>query len=243
MASELGTVASGAMSGAITGTSINAGWGTAIGAVAGALVGLWGVHDTEQARRIAKRNVRPNFDQTSQYEDMLQFYEKQAMYGLDPNDIALQTDLAGRGLSSSLATGLQAGGSPNTTSELYGNYSDAIARLSASDSEMRWNKVNATAAAMKQLLDAKTTAFLYNEDAKFKDTAQYAAALGTAGEQEKQAGLDTFMASLIKGLQTNYGKDNGKTPPATTTPGTPFVPKPTDDMNKLRPDNMKNIGL
>ena len=169
-----------------------------------------GIFDTKAGKKMARGNIRPFLDQSGQYEDLLQFYEKQAQYGLDANSMAWQLDQSNRGLTRTMNTMLQAGGNPNTAAGTYGSYADNIARIATVDSEKRWEKVNASANAMRELFGERQTEFLYNKDAPYKDIAQLASAKQQLGTQAAYGGMSELASNML-GLFTSYYKP--KEPP------------------------------
>lgn len=175
------------------------------------IIGMFkGDKDIQAGKDLAASNKRPIYedDTDKYYQEMLQLYEKNAQYGLDANSMAFATDQNNRGLTRSLNTMLQGGGNPNQVAGLYDEYATNVSRTAAMDSEMRWNKVNAVAGAIDKLAKEqqalKTTEFLYNEDAPYKDTAQLAAAKQQAGEQAFYGSLDTGVGNVLKVLNQNY---------------------------------------
>jgi len=171
-----------------------------------------GAHQIKQGKELAKRNVRPELGNlvTGDYENLLNLYEQQAQYGIDPGSLNFVAGKNEDALQATLQSMLLAGGSPNAVGNAYRNFTGAMSDLGVMESERRWDKIKTLAPITEQLADAKLQRFLYDKDAPYKDKAQEASLKMNTGYQQLMAGIDTVVGGGIKQATDAYATPEEK---------------------------------
>ena len=167
--------------------------------IAGGVQLASGIVQTTQGKKRAKRNARPELgnEVTTDYGNLLDLFEQQATYGVEPSTLNFISGKNEDALQSTLESMLLAGGSPNAVSNAYRGFTTSMSDLGIAETERRWEKIKTLAPITEQLADAKLQKFLYDVDAPYKDEAQAAALQQQMGYQQFMMGLDTLGSTAI----------------------------------------------
>jgi hypothetical protein len=178
--------------------------------IAGGVQLASGIIQTTQGKKRAKRNARPELgnEVTTDYGNLLDLFEQQATYGVEPSTLNFISGKNEDALQSTLESMLLAGGSPNAVSNAYRGFTTSMSDLGVAETERRWEKIKTLAPITEQLADAKLQKFLYDKDAPYKDEAQAAALQQQMGYQQFMQGLDTLASTAIN---VEAGKTFGQT--------------------------------
>lgn len=180
--------------------------------VLGSINAVSGLVENGQGKALQRNNVRPKFNQSGMYDDLVSMYSAQAQYGIDPNSLSFARDNNAENLTAGINGLVMAGGDPNMISSMFTGAAKANNDLAIKDSDRRWAKVQAVGGAIDKLYDAKKEEFLYNEDGPYKDAAKLAAAKIAEGNKKTMSGLDMIGGGLTKA----FGSNSYDTPDVTT---------------------------
>lgn len=171
-----------------------------LGAVSTLINAGVGVAQLVKAKQMARRNPRPTLGNlvVDDYGNLLDMYEQQAQYGIDPSALNFAASKNENALTATLQSMLLAGANPNSVGNAYSNFTDAMGNLAVQESERRWQKITALAPITQQLAEAKLQTFLYDKDAPYKDLAQTAAAKQNAGSNMILGSINSLLGNTIK---------------------------------------------
>lgn len=153
------------------------------------------------SRADKKNNVRPDYEIADEHYENVSMYEQLAQSGYGEDALSRMNNQALRGLSTSLATGLQMGMNTNGVSDYYSNYLAQMGDVATKNIQMQFQHINNLAKAREDLSREKFIEFGYDEDAPYKDRAQAAAAGISQGIGSVIGGLDTAGQGLVAGGQ------------------------------------------
>lgn len=174
----------------------------------GAAKGAVGIAQMISGNHLAKNNIRPTYHGADIWKHLLTVMQGQAQFGIDQNSLSFADNSNKDALAGSIDALLKAGGDPNSIAGIYDAYTAATQKLTMADSDRRWAKIQSIADVTGQLANAQKDEFLYNEDAKFKDTAQLAAQKQKNGLSMLFGGLDTIGGALGANQTANLFGDN-----------------------------------
>lgn len=166
-----------------------------------------------RANKIARNNVRPEYQVNPQIQQNADIAASRASTGLSDASRVLALQGNERNLSQSLDAITRGGGGSNQIADLYSNNADAMLRIAELDSRLQSGNIQQFLNANKDLAQETQSAWSINEFAPYEDKAKLAAQLKLSAMGNKsqalqgygQAGSNYLLANMYK---TNNGANN-----------------------------------
>jgi hypothetical protein len=165
------------------------------GVLGAAQVGM-GAAQYIQGRKVAKSNVRPEYQVQEAYQGNLDTARYLAQRGIGEKSLQHYTNNSERGLQSTIDAQLQTGASPNAVANAYDIYNQGLSKVAAADSEAWVRNVNDAIKANYAFAEEKSKAWALNKYEPFKDTAQAASAQTSAGVNNMFKGANSAVSAL-----------------------------------------------
>jgi hypothetical protein len=183
--------------------------GVGLMAAAGAAKTVHGISQANQAKRMAKNNVRPDYKIEDEYYDNLRLANNMAQSGLGAPALNYYTSNAERGLSSTTGAMLQAGGGPNSILGAYDSFNRNLGAIAATDSQLKTQNIRYYMDRNKDVAEQKTMRWSLNEYEPYKDTARTASALRATGTENAFGGISQIGGALAAGSKAGLFSGDG----------------------------------
>jgi hypothetical protein len=209
-------VGTGAVSGALAGSSIAPGWGTLVGGLAGAGWGLYsGLHQENQAKKLQNQNPYPTQTVPQGIQQNAQQANRMSLLGLPSAQYQEAMKNIQRQQETAIIAAQDRKAGMDAIAGTNQQANDALQQLSAADVGARRQNIQ-TAYGQNQVLGQyQQSAFDWNSKQKYLQNYQYAMSLLGAGNQNITRGIDTGASAIAR---TNWGSllgGGGKTPAGT----------------------------
>lgn len=199
-----------------------------IAAIAGGALQIGqGIAQKSKAKKMARENPRPKYEISDAVLDNQALAEERASQGLSDAVLQRYREGAERGLTTSLDSILEAGGSVNNIGELYSNYGDSLSKITLLDEQMRTENIRTLMAQNQNLAEEEDKKWQVNEFAPWADTAQASSALSAQGSENMWKGLNTGLSAFANDRISGMYQDEAdgvfrrNTPPARTGASSP----------------------
>ncbi len=168
-----------------------------------------GASKKSKAKKMARKNQRPNYEIPKAVQDNQRILESRASQGLSDQSIQLYKQSSDRQTTSSLDAILKGGGNVNNIAELYDTTNVGINRMALIDDEMRARNVQALVNQNNVLGGHQDKAWQVNYWGPYADKAQAAAALQKQGADQINQGITTAGNTLMGAATSGMFKSEG----------------------------------
>lgn len=181
-------------------------YGAAAEGVLGAVELGIGLINEKKAKKKADElaKSRPRYKESASAKEDVNLAESDLAKGMSSKAEKAYLDANDRQLSASLSAILKGGGSTNNVGDVFGKSEIGKANLAMMQDNLRLNQINNVVRTHQYKDEQDDKAFMYNEDAPWKDAAQANAAARQQSANMVQAGFNTLGAGAINyaGTQT-----------------------------------------
>lgn len=218
-------------------------WSAIIGAVMGLAQMGYGAYQKNKSNKLAAANKFTDYSISDQYYNNLGLAESElANGGLSPESVNRLTQTNQQNLSASTNAILQAGGSVNDISKLYGVAANQNAVLAQLNDKLRMPKVAQLIEQRKELAGQEMYKWKINQFDRWRDKAAAAAMLGAQGNQAINGGLNTFaqgVGSAVSSKSSNGINDELAKMNKDAMGGEPNYTSNIMSMEQVMPDRYK----
>jgi len=192
-----------------------------------------------RAKKIAKANIRPEYQVNQQVQENRDLAASLAGTGLSDSTRINAEQSAERNLSQSLNAILRSGGDGNQIADLYANNNDAMLKLASADAELQRFNISQYLGANAALGQENQTAWQVNEFAPYANNAQLAATLRANAMQNASQGINSAEKGvsnyLLQDLFKGAAKGDIASPGNNSNPNGDNIMGAFDASNKAMP--------
>lgn len=184
-------------------------WGFAIQEGLGLVQTVAGLINSEKAKREGREleRSRPKYEISPVAKEQLDMAESELAGGMSARAESAYRDLENRQFASSLNAILRGGGSVNSVGEVFDASGAGRLRLAQLEDQIRLQQIENLRKSREYMVEQEDKAFMYNEDAPWKDKAQ---AINAAREQATKgiwSGLETMATAGMNYAQGQEAKE------------------------------------
>lgn len=168
---------------------------TIAGAAAGLISGVTGIFQNARAKKMAKANVRPDYNIPGEITANQQLAQTMANQGLPGAQYAQQQQAIGRTANNALGAAQTRRGGLGSIGTIQQGANDAMLGLNVADGQQRMANIRNLMQQNQTLAQYRDKQWGWNNQAKYEENAAAVRALRTAGYQNINTALNSFIGA------------------------------------------------